>query len=534
MIALITTKRIVAANLLLAAVYVVSGTLGLTLAFVQPNTTALWPPAGIAVAALLLFGSAVAPAVLLGAFVVNYSTTDTAGVALAIALGNTLEAALGAYLTNRFANGAAAFNRANDVMTFALIALVSTVVGATVGASSLWLAGSVGRTFLGQTWLTWWLGDLAAVLVLAPALILWSRPLTALGSIRRAFELGVWLVLLVLIAEGIFGGAHPLGANHYPLEFLSIPLLIWAAFRFGRRATATGIVVLSAIALVGTLEGTGPFARESTNESLLLLQAFMATIAITVLALAAAVRQNAYLLSESRRHLWEIQASRRLLTEREDALRKSVAETLHGRVQTRLLIAWQSLGEAVARLGPARPDIHTYLNTARQQIDQVREEDVRQVSHLLHPSVIAAGLVPAIRSLASSFDENFRITFDFDRRLVDADDLTRGLLPERVRLAAYRVAEEALNNICAHASASEVTIAAALVPPGTLHLRIRDNGRGFRSERVTPGLGLRAIGSRVDELEGSWNISSAPGEGTTLSASLPAHESEKLRQTQPA
>lgn len=516
-----TRKAWAAVNLLLAAAYFVTGKLGLTLAFLQPSATAVWPPTGIALAANLVVGYGVWPGILAGAFFVNYTTAGTALTSISIAIGNTIEGALGAYLVNRFAHGLAAFDRPHDAITFALLALVSTAVSATIGVTSLSLAGFVDSSILAPTWLTWWLGDVAGALVVAPLLILWSRAPRLSWDLRQALEIGVWLGLLLLVGQGIFGGWHPFGADHYPLEFLSIPPLIWAAFRLGRRATVTAIVLLSAIAVLGTLRGTGPFVGGSVNESLLLLQAFMATIAVTSMALAAAVGQTSQLLEESRRHLAEVQESRRLLSAREDELRKNIAETLHGRVQNRLLVAGHWLGEALARLEHPRPEIRAYLEAARKEIDRVREEDVRQVSHLLHPAIIAAGLVPAIRSLAGRFEERVRITLEVDPRLAEADDLTCGGLPEPVRLAAYRVVEEALNNVWAHAGASEVQIVLGLAPPGQLQLSIRDNGRGFRRKQMTQGLGLRALGSRVEELEGSWEISSVPGEGTTLSVSLP-------------
>src|SRR5882724_12018957 len=127
---------------LIAALYVLAGKLGLTLAFVHASATAVWPPAGIALAALLLRGYHMWPAVFVGAFVANITTAGSVATSLGIAAGNTLEAVVGAYLVTRFASGLRAFERGQDVIKFfVLTGLVSTTVSATIGVGSLVLGG---------------------------------------------------------------------------------------------------------------------------------------------------------------------------------------------------------------------------------------------------------------------------------------------------------------------------------------------------------------------------------------------------------
>ena len=520
MIGLAGRKTMALINLVLALIYLLTGKLGLALAFLQPNATAVWPPTGIALAANLLLGYGVWPGILFGAFLVNYATAGTAPTSFAIAVGNTIEGALGAYLVNSFANGPAAFERPHDVLKFSLLAaLLSTMVSATIGVATLSLAGFVDGGIIPWTWLTWWLGDVTGALIVAPLLVVWSRKWKFLWRPHRALEAGAWVVALIFVGQAVFAGGYPFGAHDYPLEFLSIPLLIWAAFRFGQRATITAVFLLSMIALLGTLAGVGSFARASQNESLLLLQGFMATISVSSMALAAAVGDISHLMRELRQRVDEIQQSRRFLSAREDGLRKSIAEMLHGRVQSRLLVAWHGLGEALA-LQEGASESHKLIEKARDEIHQVQEEDVRQASYMLHPSIIAVGIVPAIRSLASRFEAQIRVAIEVDPRVAEIDDTSRDGLPEPVRLALYRAAEEALNNVCAHAHASEVEISLGLAE-GRVRLSVRDNGRGFDRNRLREGLGLRAIASRVEELGGTWEILGSPGQGTTLSASLP-------------
>ena len=275
--------------LILAGVYVVAGKLGLSLAFVHASASAVWPPTGIAFAATLLLGYRVWPAILLGAFLVNATTEGSVWTSLGIASGNTLEGLLGAWLVTRFANGRNAFSRAPDIFAFAALAgFLSTTVSATIGVTSLSLGGYASWDRFGAIWLTWWLGDVAGALVVAPVLILWGTNRVALTR-TRALEFGLLLGSVVLVGDLVFGGLWSSWVRNYPLEFLCIPPLVLVAFRFGQREAATCVVLLSVLANWGTLRGLGPFVRSSENESLLLLQAFMGTMAIMTLLLAAVV-----------------------------------------------------------------------------------------------------------------------------------------------------------------------------------------------------------------------------------------------------
>ena len=277
----------------LAAIYFVAGKLGLRLASVNTSATAVWAPTGIALAAFLMLGYRVWPAVLVSAFLVNLTTAGSLVTSISIGAGNTLEGIVGAYLVNRFANGRNALQRAPDVFKFAaLTAIVSTMVSATCGVTSLTLAGFADWARYGSIWLTWWLGDAAGALVVAPFVILWSASLRPRWRGRRLFEAALLLLSLCFVGAIVFGGLFPSEVKNYPLEFVCLPLLIWAAFRFGQREVATAVAILSGIATWGTLHGFGPFARNAQNESLLLLQTFMAVTALTTLALAAVVSER--------------------------------------------------------------------------------------------------------------------------------------------------------------------------------------------------------------------------------------------------
>jgi len=272
----------------LTVVYVVAGKLGLLFASVHASATAVWPPTGIALAALLLLGRRAWPAVAVGAFVVNVTTAGSVATSLGIALGNTLEGLLGAWLVERLAAGVRAFDRPRDVFAFAAAALPAAAVSASIGVASLAVAGYAPRVDLAAIWLTWALGDVAGALLVAPPILLWATTDGEPGRYSRArlVELGVLLLAVAALAAVVWGGLAPVELRRYPLAFVAIPPLLWAAYRFGRREAASLLVVLAAMAVYGTLRGFGPFAPLPPRHTLLVLQSFMATMALMTLVVA--------------------------------------------------------------------------------------------------------------------------------------------------------------------------------------------------------------------------------------------------------
>src|SRR6266446_2288340 len=277
---------------ILTLVYFIAGKLGLKLAFLHASASPVWPPAGIALAALLVLGYRTWPAIFLGAFLVNVTTAGNIATSLCIATGNTLEALCGAWLVNRFAGGTRVFDRAQGVFKFALAATLSALVSPTLGVTTLALGGFAAWANYVPIWTTWWLGDDAGDLVVAPLILLWSIPSTQRWSRRDAGEVGILLLLLFVLGETVFGGWFPISARNYPISFICGPIVIWTAFRFTPRETATGIFVLSAIAIWGTLHGFGPFILQTENQSLLMLQSWTAALTITAMAIAAAIAER--------------------------------------------------------------------------------------------------------------------------------------------------------------------------------------------------------------------------------------------------
>src|SRR6478736_3696113 len=277
---------------LLTLVYFIAGKFGLMLASLHASASPVWPAAGIALAALLVLGYRAWPAIIVGAFLVNVTTAGNVATSLAIASGNTLEAVCGAWLVNRFAGGTTAFDRPQGVVKFALAAAVSTIISPAFGVTSLALAGFADWTNYGAIWLTWWLGDTTGDLLIAPLIILWSIASKPRWNKKEAAEVGLLLLLLFVLSEAVFCGWLTISARNYPIGFIFGPIVIWMAFRFTQRETATGIFILSAIAIWGTLRGFGPFVGETENQSLLALQSWTAVLSITAMALSAAMAKR--------------------------------------------------------------------------------------------------------------------------------------------------------------------------------------------------------------------------------------------------
>jgi PAS domain S-box-containing protein len=276
-----------------ATAYFLLAKLGLTLASVNPSATPVWPPTGLAIAAALIFGYAIAPAAFVGAFLANVTTAGTVATSAAIAAGNTLECLIAAYLVNRWSGGLRTFDSPISIAIFGLVVLcLATPVSASIGVLTLSAAGLADWSSLRGIWITWWLGDLAGGLLFAPLIVLWWRSFSEPGGSENRFE--NFAVLLVALAVSLvaFSPLLPNLTHRSALGFLAVLPLLWAALRCEPRDTATVAVILSAVAIWGEQAGLGPFTSTDPNESFLLVLAFMLSASLPSLALSAAVRMR--------------------------------------------------------------------------------------------------------------------------------------------------------------------------------------------------------------------------------------------------
>lgn len=275
-----------------AAIYIVAALLGLSLDAVSGFASLVWPPTGIALAAVLLLGRRIWPGVFIGALIANALTGAPALAALGIATGNTLEAIVAAYALRRVAGFQLSLDRLRDVLALILFAAtLSTMISATIGVATLYFNGIVAPEATGETWRTWWLGDAIGALLVTPLILVWAtRPRLDISP-HRMTEAALLMVGLIVASLLIYivPITRSSGLGH---EYVFFPLLMWAAIRFGQRGAVTATVLVSALAVAGTVLGQGPFIQATTHESLFALQIFMGITGATFLVLGASISER--------------------------------------------------------------------------------------------------------------------------------------------------------------------------------------------------------------------------------------------------
>jgi diguanylate cyclase (GGDEF)-like protein/PAS domain S-box-containing protein len=281
---------------LVAVVYFIAGKAGLQLARDNASISLVWPATGIALAALLLLGQRVWPAILLSAFLVNLTTTGAVFPSLGIASGNTLEALAGAWMACHWASGWRSFERAPSLFRFTILSgFLATAISASIGVGSLCLGGWADWNHYASLWFSWWLGDAVGALVVTPLVVLLAtqpRPRWPTGKWMEAALLAGGLFLAGAV---LFGELIPHVAEVYPLTFIYIPFLFWAAFRFGPREASVSTLIIAVMAIGATVTGTGRFSTAPPGHSLVVAQAFLGVVSLTTLAVAASVSEGKHL-----------------------------------------------------------------------------------------------------------------------------------------------------------------------------------------------------------------------------------------------
>ena len=538
----------------LGAGYVLAGKLGLQMAVFHPSATPVWPPTGISLAAFLLFGYWVWPAVFLGALVVNVTTVGSIVSSLGIATGNTLEGLVGAFLINHFANGRKLFGQQGDTLKFVLLAaLLSTIVSPTIGVTSLSLGGYADWEKYSAIWMTWWLGDAVGALIVTPAIILWaSEPALNWGR-SRLVEMGLSITLLCVVTWIVFQSSQAMTGPNYPLAFLTLSILIWVAVRLGLRETVTAILLCAGIAIWGTLRGSGPFARINPHESLLLLQAFIAVIAVTAMVLAVGVAER----RRAEQELDELnQSLERRIQERTSTLQATVEQLQeYDRLKsafvgvvshelrtplTSILSLSENLVGEVA--GPLNEKQQHYASRIQANADRLR----RMLNELLNLSKLDAGKME-LRPMALSLQELLVDLVEAFQPLAHRKSIIMdvGAMESMPKVRAdrdklYEVLANLLENAIKFTPAGgSVRISAQVLDDRHIKMNVSDTGCGISEEHLPrifdkfyrvqqesghatgSGLGLAIAKGLVELHGGTLAVESAPGKGTQFYFTLP-------------
>jgi signal transduction histidine kinase len=478
--------------LTLAAFYYGGAHLGYAAHFAGPIAAVIWLPVGIGIAFLSLRGIQYWPGVLVGDVLVNNYSALPLGSALGQTCGNVLEVLVATLLLRHFiSRGSPLTGLTNLARTLAAIA-IGTAVSATIGTVSLRLGQVVTTGAAPNVWRTWWLGDWSGALVVVPLAIAWSEPVQRRWVRWRALEGALLLV-------AIFGLSELALNSHRPLTYLVFPGLIWAAIRFGQRGATLAIVVVVGFTLWATTHYVGPFAFHSLTHSILSTQLYIAVAALSTLCLAAVVAEREDLAAR-------LSASRVRLVEAGDVERRRLEHNLHDGAQQRLTALAVRLGIASGRVGQDPDAAATAIGEAQTELSLAIDE-LRELAHGIHPTVLTLGLAKAIESITARSATPIELLELPSRRVDPAAEAT-----------AYYVVAEAITNAQKHARASSIRVRVAM-RGGSVHVEILDNGRGGASESVA--YGLQGLRDRVEAMGGKFELNSPRGHGTRVAADIP-------------
>jgi signal transduction histidine kinase len=265
-----------------ATLYYAAARAGLHLAYLHGSVTALWPPVGVGMAALVILGPRLWPAIVIGDLLVA-DFSQPYGTVLGQTVGNTLEVVVAAVLFRRLAARRIGLERVWDVLALVVCAAMGTLISAVFGVLSLRLGSVIKAAEFGSVFRTWWLADLSGALVFAPLLLVWAGVRPSVLPRRRLLEGALLLAVLVVLVEV---------PSQSDVPYIVFPVLIWAALRFGPVGAATAVAITSCLTVWNTAQGSGPFVRQSLTHSLLASQLFVAVAALTSLVLAAVTAER--------------------------------------------------------------------------------------------------------------------------------------------------------------------------------------------------------------------------------------------------
>ncbi len=287
---------------LLAGAYFAAAKLALAFAISPGYASPIWPPSGIAVAALLMLGGRLWPGVWFGSLAANLTIEASVFTSVTIATGSSLQSVVASALIRRHVGIPYRFTRVLEVIKFVALVALSATIAPTFASLPLLVTHSLGGADLFWNWWIWWQGDSSGMLVIAPLIFSWAAPDTVVWTRRKVLEGAIFWTLLILATYVVFGG-------DFGRTFVLVPFIVWAGFRFGQRGVTTATAVICAIALWFTpMQQTGPFVAPPVHESLLVLLAFTSTLVVTGLVLCAVLSQLEAAMGELRGRQAELES----------------------------------------------------------------------------------------------------------------------------------------------------------------------------------------------------------------------------------
>jgi len=500
--------RHVAAVVLLGTAYYGAAKLGQTLRYTA-SVSAIWPPVGLGIAALYLWGLRLWPGIFLGELLVNAELLVDhaplpAGSLAGQQLGNMAEIVVGAWLLRRLLGPRAKLDRASQVGKMIVAVGTATAISATVGTVSM-LAGDVIEWGEVPTfWRTWWLGDTAGALVVLPLVLTW------VGDWRGAWR-RIWCLEGVLMILTVIALATVAVSTEAPLTYLIFPALIWAAFRFGPAGVTAAATINAGITIGVTADSVGAFFNQPIDNRTLSTQLYILIAGLTALFLSAVV-------SEREQSSAELVAARRHEHERVLEERHRIARDLHDSVSQALFSSGLHTRSAQRALERGGADAPTAVGRSLIVIAELTKRAQREMRSFIFdwgPDGVGEGLVLAFSRHASSVTADSGLA-------IRVEGTDRPLpLPLKTQNELYAIGREALSNVVRHAGASKAVIRVDF-DEHAVHLVVEDDGVGFVPAPSPGHHGLESMQSRANEIGGQLRISSTLGQGTVIRMDLPA------------
>ena len=505
--------RYVAGVLLLAAAYYGAAKLGQTLRYTA-SVAAIWPPAGLGIAALYLWGLRWWPGVLLGEIVVNGElllddSTFPLGSLLGQQAGNMAEIIVGALLLRRLIGPNAAMDRVEQVGGMLLGLGVATAISATAGTISMVAGGVVDESDAAEFWRTWWLGDTSGGLVVLPLMLAWAQDPVGAWRRIRTWE-GVAMIAAVTALSVVASSTSE------PVMYTVFPALLWAAFRFGPPGATLSIAITAGVVIGETANALGPFAEQPIDHRTLSTQLYIWVAALTTLFVSGMVcerERSSRELADARRAQGERTAEerRRIARDLHDSVSQALFSTvLHTRTAQKAVV--QEGGDPSGRVGRSLATIADLTRSVQGEIRSLIFELRREPVH--------DGLVGALARHASGLGAP-------DGLIIDVrGPASRLAVSQQVEAQLFAIGREALANVVRHAEATMARVQVEAKRDQVV-VEVCDNGRGFNPNGRHPGhFGLESMRSRAAEIGGRFTVASAPGSGTRVRVRVPAETDE--------
>ena len=474
--------RLIGLNLALAAVYALAVRLGLAFNPEAGFATPVWPPAGIALAVVLLLGNRLLPGVFLGACTAALLARAPLLVTLGIAVGGTCQVLAAATLLRRVPTFSITLERVTSVVALIVVAAVAcTTISATVGVGTLYVAGLVRPSQLPEAWRAWWVGGMVGILLFAPLILAWSTRPRARRELHWVEKAALVASLTVVSALTFFENllhVPKLATPFHPADLLVV-VLLWAAIRFGQRGATAAVLGVSVVAIVATVLKDGPFRQPVLTDSFLLLQAYMAIVAATCLMFGATI------------------AERRIANQ--DARRAELAAETANRAKSQFLaVMSHELRTPLNAIQGFAELLHTgvYGPLNEKQTDAV-QRIVQNEKSLLAMINEMLGFVDAERGPLAGASEDVLVADAFDgvERLIRQEVARKHLVVQR-ELAAPRLAvradPKALQQVLVSllSNATKYTGDGGTITLGAdgdgekVRMRVSDTGIGIRREEI--------------------------------------------------